>query len=101
MAGPKAALAQSGLRKVNRIIIVMQQNHSFDNSFGAVRYAPGTPYHRASRSDGCNADDHPCVDGLSCISDASGALHCFNANLDDNGSKSSPSTKPTAASFQT
>jgi phospholipase C len=75
-AGPKAALAQSGLRKVNRIIIVIQENHSFDNYyFGALPYAPGTPYHRASGSDGCNADDYPCVDGLSCMSDASGALH--------------------------
>jgi phospholipase C len=63
------------LRKVNRIIIVMQENHSFDNYFGALPYAPGTPYHRASGSDGCNADDYPCVDGLSCMSDASGALH--------------------------
>lgn len=56
-----------------------------DNYFGALPYAPGTPYHRASGSDGCNSDDHSFVDGLSYMSDASGALHCFNANLDDNG----------------
>ena len=27
---PKAALAQAGLQNVNHIIIVMQENHSFD-----------------------------------------------------------------------
>jgi len=63
----------------------MQENHSFDNYFGALLYAPGTPYHRPSGPGGCKADDHSCVDGLSCMSDASGTLHCFNSNLDDNG----------------
>ena len=31
---PNASLAQTGLKKVNHIIIVMQENHSFDNYFG-------------------------------------------------------------------
>ena len=41
-----SALAQTGLQKVNHIIIVMQENHSFDNYFGALAYAPGTPITR-------------------------------------------------------
>jgi len=87
VAGQKPALAQTGLQKVNHIIIVMQENHSFDNYFGALAYAPGSPYHTPGNTHGCAADDHACVDGLSCLPDASGALHCFNSNLDDNGSQ--------------
>jgi phospholipase C len=73
--------------KVKHIIIVMQENHSFDNYFGALAYAPGSPYHRPSGVRGCEADDHSCVDGLSCLLDASGMLHCFNSNTDDDGSQ--------------
>ena len=88
VAGLKPALAQNGLQKVNHIIIVMQENHSFDNYFGALAYTPGSPYHSPSKSHGgCAVDDHACVDGLSCLVDASGALHCFNSNLDDDGSQ--------------
>src|SRR5882724_2186636 len=66
----------------------MQENHSFDNYFGALAYAPRSPYHSPSKSHGgCAVDDHACVDGLSCLVDASGALHCFNSNLDDDGSQ--------------
>jgi phospholipase C len=46
--GPEAAFAQDGaegLQKVNHIIVLMQENHSFDNYFGALSYAPGSPYH--------------------------------------------------------
>jgi phospholipase C len=35
------ALADGNLYKVNHIIILMQENHSFDNYFGALAYAPG------------------------------------------------------------
>jgi phospholipase C len=84
---PNASLAQSGLKKVNHIIIVMQENHSFDNYFGALPYAPGTPYHSPAGNSGCSPNDHHCVDGLSCQIDATGALHCFDSNLDDNGSQ--------------
>jgi phospholipase C len=38
---PNLSLAQSGLKRVNHIIIVMQENRSFDNYFGALPYAPG------------------------------------------------------------
>jgi phospholipase C len=47
--GSGPSLAQSGLDQVNHIIIVMQENHSFDNYFGALPYAPGGPYHRPIR----------------------------------------------------
>lgn len=32
------------------------------------------------------ADDHDCVDGLSCRVDRAGTFHCSNTNLDDDGS---------------
>ena len=33
------------INKVKHVIIVMQENHSFDNYFGALAFAPGSPYH--------------------------------------------------------
>jgi len=78
------AFAEGDLHKVHHIIIVMQENHSFDNYFGVLPYAPGTPYHPASGA--CAKHDHKCVDGLSCTADASGNLTCSNTNFDDNGS---------------
>lgn len=86
-SAPGPSLAQTGLKKVNHIIIVMQENHSFDNYFGALPYAPNTPYHSPSGNDGCDPDDHRCVDGLSCLPDATGALHCFSSNIEANGSQ--------------
>jgi hypothetical protein len=47
---PQSAWADGDLNKVNHIIIVMQENHSFDNYFGALAYAPASPYHAASGS---------------------------------------------------
>ncbi len=81
---PRQAFGNGDLHKVKHIIIVMQENHSFDNYFGALAYAPGSPYH--TMFGGCRKDDHKCVDGLSCRVDAAGNLTCFNSNLDDNGS---------------
>jgi phospholipase C len=85
VARPRPAHAQNGLQKVNHIIIMMQENHSFDDYFGALAYAPGSPYHVPHANSGCEPDDHACVDGLSCTLDALGELHCINSNLDDNG----------------
>ena len=45
-AGP--VLADGPLSKVNHIIVVMQENHSFDNYFGVLPYATGCPYHPAT-----------------------------------------------------
>jgi hypothetical protein len=66
--GSGPSCAQSGLDRVNHIIIVMQENHSFDNYFGALPYVPGGAYHAPDPLDhdadgGCRADDHRCVDG--------------------------------------
>ena len=93
VATANPARAQSGLQKANHIIVVMQENHSFDNYFGALAYAPGSPYHSPGASRHFNRDenvtcgegDHRCVDGLSCLVDAAGALHCFNSNIDGDG----------------
>jgi phospholipase C len=80
-----AEAGRGGLHKLKHVIVVMQENHSFDNYFGALAYAPGSPYH-VPRAGGCRADDHRCVDGLRCTVDGGGVLRCSNANLDDDGS---------------
>jgi phospholipase C len=79
----KPAKADGNLNKVKHVIVIMQENHSFDNYFGALAYAPGTPYHRGLF--GCRKDDHECVDGLTCKVNKDGTLNCFNANREDNG----------------
>lgn len=84
--------AEGDPHKAKHIIVIMQENHSFDNYFGALAYAPGSPYHTPRREDrddsngGCRKDDHTCVDGLSCRVDAAGNFTCRNSNLDDDGS---------------
>lgn len=78
------AVADGNLNKVNHVIIIMQENHSFDNYFGVLAYAPGSPYHH--RQEGCRPDDHGCVDGLACRVLWNGQLDCSNWNVDDNGS---------------
>jgi phospholipase C len=77
-----AASADGDLRKVQHIVVVMQENHSFDNYFGALAYAPGSPYHQGS----CNESDHHCVDGLTCTNDPAGGLFCLNSNVHADGS---------------
>ena len=72
-----------GLAKVRNIIIMMQENHSFDNYLGALPYAPNSPYHAASP---CPATDNTCVDGLTCTADAMGKLTCTNSNPEADGS---------------
>ncbi len=76
------ARADGNVHKVNHVIIIMQENHSFDNYLGALPYAPGSPYHAGA----CKNSDHSCVDGLSCTFDTMGNLNCSNSNLDDDGS---------------
>jgi phospholipase C len=82
--GPQPAFADGNIQKVNHIIVLMQENHSFDNYFGALAYAPGSPYHNGNGA--CAKTDHACVDGLSCTVDGSGNLNCSNSNLDEDGS---------------
>ena len=52
---PPAFAQNAGLRKVNHIIIVMQENHSFDNYFGVLAYASGSPYRNGNGA--CAATD--------------------------------------------
>jgi phospholipase C len=78
------ARADGHLQNVNHVIILMQENHSFDNYFGILPYVPGTPYHSAKGSGkkrACSATDNTCVDGLSCTVDKkTSALKCKNSN---------------------
>jgi phospholipase C len=89
---PHSLRAEGDLRKVNHVIIIMQENHSFDNYFGALAFAPGSPYHQPdahSRNDdgtnGCDKNDHRCVDGLTCRVDSAGDFDCANSNPDLEG----------------
>jgi phospholipase C len=85
---PSSLRAEGDLRKVKHVIIIMQENHSFDNYFGTLALAPGSPYHQPDRDDrtaGCAKDDHTCVDGLTCHLDISGNFVCSNSNRDENG----------------
>jgi len=85
--------ADGNLQNVNHIIIMMQENHSFDNYFGVLAYVPGTPYHSARGSGvrrACDPGDHTCVDGLSCRVTDTGSIKCRNRN---------PGTKGTVISF--
>ncbi len=85
------AHADGDLHKVNHIIIVMQENHSFDNYFGVLPYVAGGPYHRCRKQNngvgnphGNPANDHQCVDGLDCHRDGpQGPLVCINKNRDE------------------
>jgi len=79
------ALADGDLHRVNHIIVLMQENHSFDNYFGVLAYAPGSPYHAGA--EGCSEGDHHCVDGLACKADAAGNLKCANSNPEDDGTR--------------
>ena len=71
----------TGLQRVNHIIVMMQENRSFDNYLGALPYAPGSPYHHGP----CSSSDNKCVDGLTCNS-SGGALTCTNSNPEADGS---------------
>jgi phospholipase C len=82
----EADRGDDSIHRVKHVIVIMQENHSFDNYFGALAFAPNSPYHSPRREDGCGEDDHRCVDGLDCRADHAGNLHCGNANLDDDGS---------------
>jgi phospholipase C len=81
LCSPLAGRADGDLHRVKHIIVVMQENHSFDNYLGVLPYVSGTPYHPGP----CTDSDHSCVDGLQCTKGANGSLTCTNSNLDDDG----------------
>lgn len=75
-----AAADGQGLERVGHIVVLMQENHSFDNYLGVLPYVTGSPYHPPARAGGpCDSNDHLCVDGLSC-SKLGGRLECTNSN---------------------
>jgi hypothetical protein len=81
LIGSPPVRADGTLQHVKHIIIVMQENRSFDNYFGVLPFVPNTPYHSAKgrRRRACAASDHTCVDGLSCKMKR-GTLVCSNVN---------------------
>jgi phospholipase C len=81
VVGSSPVRADGKLQNVEHIIIVIQENRSFDNYFGVLAYVPGTPYHsaRGRRHRACVDGDHTCVDGLSCKMKR-GTLACSNRN---------------------
>ncbi|MGH7907507.1 MAG: phospholipase C [Candidatus Binataceae bacterium] len=77
-----------GLNRVGHIIVLMQENHSFDNYFGALPYDHAAGYHPPARSGHpCDPMDHQCVDGLTCAAETHGDLKCANFNVDSSGRK--------------
>ena len=89
LAGATSAMAarpDTGLQNLKHIIVVFQENRSFDHYFGVLPYAPESPYHPASKAGGgaCGANDHACVDGLTCRMSGEGTLSCsdWNAHAD-------------------
>ncbi|HUE31200.1 MAG TPA: alkaline phosphatase family protein, partial [Verrucomicrobiae bacterium] len=87
--GTLPARGDGNLNNVNHIVLVMQENHSFDNYFGVLAFVPNTPYHSAKggRRRACAATDNTCVDGLSCRPSTvvPGELVCKNRNPSSTG----------------
>ncbi|MFI5365352.1 MAG: alkaline phosphatase family protein, partial [Candidatus Binatia bacterium] len=91
VCGASPAGATGPLSNVKHIIIMMQENRSFDNYFGALPYAKGTPYHASKAPKGstvpiCKSTDTKCLDGLTCTkATKKKPMACSNSNPDPNG----------------
>src|SRR5581483_2517652 len=77
-----AEAPDSGLGRLNHILVIFLENRSFDHYFSALPYAPGSPYHASAA---CGAQDHACVDGLTCRRGPDGELACSNWNAHADG----------------
>ncbi len=76
--------APPGFENLRHIVVVMQENHTFDNYFGVLPYAVGSPFHAPpTPGAGCPANDSTCVDGLTCTGTT--PQTCQNANLSEDG----------------
>jgi phospholipase C len=76
----------SGLNRVAHILILIQENHSFDNYFGVLSYDSGGQYHPPIVAGGpCDPTDHRCVDGLTCTRSRGRRLIYSNSNLNTDG----------------
>jgi phospholipase C len=87
--GPSGGVARAdgNRNNVNHVIVIMQENHSFDNYFGVLPYVPGGAYHKPpGAAPQCPPNDHQCIDGLKCTRDALGNYTCSNSNLEGDGS---------------
>ena len=84
IAVARPALADGNLKNLQHIIVLVQENHSFDNYYGALAYAPGSPYHNGIGF--CLPFDHQCVDGLACTV-KTGSLSCLNSNVNLEGQR--------------
>jgi phospholipase C len=83
-ATPSGQPTPPGFENLQHIIILLQENHSFDNYFGVLPYAAGSPYHvPPTPGAGCAANDSLCVDGLTCEGTTPQA--CANSNLSADG----------------
>ena len=70
-----------GLDRVNHIIVLTQENHSFDNYLGTLPWSRDTHYHPPAKAGGpCDPSDHQCVDGLDCRVGKDRKLSCSNDN---------------------
>jgi phospholipase C len=49
-AGASTAQAASGIHKIRHVVVIMQENRSFDNYFGTFPGADGIPMHRGKPS---------------------------------------------------
>ncbi|HUO03859.1 MAG TPA: alkaline phosphatase family protein [Candidatus Binataceae bacterium] len=96
-AGAGPARADGDLRKVKHVVVIVQENHSFDNYFGTLPYAPGSIYHSCSADHSRN--DHRCVSGLDCTKNFDGSLNCTNSNPDLEGNTVVIYHQPNACSF--
>src|SRR5207249_12315059 len=74
--------ADGNLGNVNHVIIVMLENHSFDNYFGVPPYATGPPYHRRPFA----PTDHSCVDAPTHTPLPNESYTCSHYNRDDDAS---------------
>jgi phospholipase C len=74
--------ADSGIGNLKHILVIFMENRSFDHYFGALPYAPGSPYHGSTA---CRPGDHACVDGLTCRKTTGGGLDCTNWNAHADG----------------
>ncbi len=88
--GSSAVRADGDLNNVKHIIVAMQENHSFDNYFGALAYLKGHKYHNSKVPKGgtvpvCKPKDHHCVNGLTCTVKKNVITSCSNSNVDHKG----------------
>jgi phospholipase C len=90
-AGPTAAYAAAGATRIKHVVMIMQENRSFDSYFGTYPGADGIPRNAAGRFTVCLPDPHVarCAAPYHDTSDVSGGgpHRSDNAVRDINGGK--------------